>query len=92
MVAGHCATGYQPGMPAGIRCLIVDDNANFLEAATSLLQREGVTVVGVASPIANALQQTREAATYHLSQARQMTYTAARPARREAIRAEPNPR
>jgi DNA-binding NarL/FixJ family response regulator len=43
-----------------LRCLIVDDNANFLEAAASLLQREGVTVVGVASSIADALQQTRE--------------------------------
>jgi DNA-binding NarL/FixJ family response regulator len=43
-----------------IRCLIVDDNANFLEAAASLLQREGVTVAGVASSIADALQQARE--------------------------------
>jgi DNA-binding NarL/FixJ family response regulator len=43
-----------------LRCLIVDDNANFLEAAASLLQREGVTVVGVASSIADALQQARE--------------------------------
>lgn len=42
------------------RCLIVDDNANFLEAAASLLQREGVTVVGGASSIADALQQARE--------------------------------
>jgi two-component system, NarL family, nitrate/nitrite response regulator NarL len=41
-------------------CLIVDDNANFLEAAASLLQREGVTVVGLASSIADALQQARE--------------------------------
>jgi CheY-like chemotaxis protein len=42
------------------RCLIVDDNAHFLEAAASLLQREGVTVVGGASSIADALQQARE--------------------------------
>ena len=46
------------GVP--LRCLIVDDNANFLDAAASLLQREGVTVVGVASSIADALRQTRE--------------------------------
>jgi DNA-binding NarL/FixJ family response regulator len=43
-----------------LRCLIVDDNANFLEAAANLLQREGMTVVGVASSITDALRQTRE--------------------------------
>jgi DNA-binding NarL/FixJ family response regulator len=46
------------GMP--LRCLIVDDNANFLEAAANLLQREGMTVAGVASSIADALRQARE--------------------------------
>jgi DNA-binding NarL/FixJ family response regulator len=43
-----------------LRCLIVDDNANFLEAAASLLQREGMTVAGVASSVADALRQARE--------------------------------
>jgi DNA-binding NarL/FixJ family response regulator len=38
-----------------LRCLIVDDNARFLEAAAALLEREGVTVVGVASNGAEAL-------------------------------------
>jgi DNA-binding NarL/FixJ family response regulator len=42
-----------------LRCLLVDDNDAFLEAATGLLQREGVTVVGVASSIAEALRQAR---------------------------------
>ena len=42
-----------------LRCLLVDDNAAFLEAASLLLEREGVTVVGVASSIAEALQQAR---------------------------------
>jgi DNA-binding NarL/FixJ family response regulator len=42
-----------------LRCLLVDDNDAFLEAATGLLQREGVTVVGVASSIAEALRQVR---------------------------------
>jgi CheY-like chemotaxis protein len=42
-----------------IRCLIVDDSAAFLEAASILLQREGVTVVGVASNSAEALRQAR---------------------------------
>lgn len=46
------------GVP--VRCLIVDDNANFMEAAADLLQREGMTVVGVASSIADALQQAQE--------------------------------
>jgi DNA-binding NarL/FixJ family response regulator len=43
-----------------LRCLIVDDSAFFLEAAAGLLQQEGVTVVGVASFIADALRQARE--------------------------------
>jgi CheY-like chemotaxis protein len=43
-----------------LRCLIVDDNAFFLEAATSLLEREGVTVVAVASASADALRRVRE--------------------------------
>ena len=43
-----------------VRCLIVDDNQYFLEAAADLLKREGLTVVGVASAIADALRQTTE--------------------------------
>ena len=42
-----------------LRCLLVDDNEAFLEAASLLLEREGVTVVGVASTIAKALRQAR---------------------------------
>jgi DNA-binding NarL/FixJ family response regulator len=42
-----------------MRCVLVDDNVAFLEAASVLLQREGVTVVGVASSTAEALQQTQ---------------------------------
>jgi CheY-like chemotaxis protein len=41
-----------------LRCLLVDDNREFREAASLLLQREGVAVVGVASSIAEALRQT----------------------------------
>jgi CheY-like chemotaxis protein len=41
------------------RCLLVDDNEAFLEVASLLLEREGVTVVGVASSIAAALRQAR---------------------------------
>jgi two-component system, NarL family, nitrate/nitrite response regulator NarL len=43
-----------------LRCLIVDDNASFLEAASILLQRQGITVVGVASTTTAALRQTRQ--------------------------------
>jgi DNA-binding NarL/FixJ family response regulator len=43
-----------------LRCLIVDDNASFLDAATNVLERDGVTVVAVASASAEALRQVRE--------------------------------
>ena len=42
-----------------LRCLLVDDNEAFLEAASVLLEREGLTIVGVASSIAEALRQAR---------------------------------
>jgi CheY-like chemotaxis protein len=40
-----------------LRTLIVDDNASFLDAARALLEREGVSVAGVASTIAEALRE-----------------------------------
>ena len=40
-----------------LRLLIVDDNAQFLEVARDLLEREGVNVVAVASTSAEALAQ-----------------------------------
>jgi CheY-like chemotaxis protein len=40
-----------------LRCLVVDDNDAFLEAASVVLEREGVTVAGVASTVAEALRQ-----------------------------------
>jgi DNA-binding NarL/FixJ family response regulator len=40
-----------------IRCLIVDDNDSFLEAARVLLERQGLTVAGVATTGAEALRQ-----------------------------------
>jgi DNA-binding NarL/FixJ family response regulator len=43
-----------------LRCLIVDDNRRFLDAARGLLEREGITVVGVASTSAEALDQVQE--------------------------------
>jgi CheY-like chemotaxis protein len=40
-----------------LRCLIVDDSPGFLLAARRLLERQGVSVVGVASTTGEALQQ-----------------------------------
>lgn len=38
-----------------LRCVIVDDSSAFLEAAAKFVGREGITVVGVASNTAEAL-------------------------------------
>lgn len=38
-----------------LRCVIVDDNPGFLDAAAKFLGHHGITVVGVASTIAEAL-------------------------------------
>jgi DNA-binding NarL/FixJ family response regulator len=43
-----------------IRCLIVDDNEPFLEAAQLLLEREGVAVVGIATTSAETLRLEEE--------------------------------
>jgi DNA-binding NarL/FixJ family response regulator len=43
-----------------IRCLIVDDNRSFLDAARVLLEREGLAVVGVATTSADALRLDEE--------------------------------
>jgi CheY-like chemotaxis protein len=43
-----------------LRCLIVDDNPEFLVAARDLLQRQGVDVVGVASTGPEALALAQE--------------------------------
>ena len=44
-------------MTEPLRCLIVDDNPSFLEAARALLEREGLTIAGVASNGADALRE-----------------------------------
>ena len=49
--------GQSDRMP--LRCLLVDDNDAFLDTASLLLDREGVTVVGRASNIAEGLRQAR---------------------------------
>jgi DNA-binding NarL/FixJ family response regulator len=41
-------------------CLIVDDSPRFLDAARGLLERQGITVVGVAANGAEALRRAAE--------------------------------
>jgi len=43
-----------------LRCLIVDDSPRFLDAAHSLLERQGIMVGGVAATSAEALRQAAE--------------------------------
>jgi CheY-like chemotaxis protein len=43
-----------------LRCLIVDDNADFLVAARDLLNRRGISVVGLASNGSEALRRADE--------------------------------
>lgn len=43
-----------------MRCLIVDDSADFVDAARRLLERDGIVVVGVASSGADALARFNE--------------------------------
>lgn len=45
-----------------LRCLVVDDNPSFIDAARILLGREGVDVAGVASTSAEALRRAEELA------------------------------
>src|SRR5215831_10397426 len=67
--------GWRPGCPASsnarrgcvrhaetmsVRCVIVDDNPDFLRAASDLVERDGITVVGVASTGAQALRACRQ--------------------------------
>ena len=43
-----------------LRCVIIDDSPEFVEAASSLLAREGVAVVGVASTTSGALERVTD--------------------------------
>src|SRR5215475_9994302 len=43
-----------------IRCVIVDDDANFLQVARELLEGEGISVVGAASTGAQASRTCRQ--------------------------------
>ena len=43
-----------------LRCILVDDSHHFLAAARSLLECQGVTVVGTASTTEEALRQVEQ--------------------------------
>jgi CheY-like chemotaxis protein len=43
-----------------LRCLIVDDNPDFLAAARELLGRQGISVVGVATSGSDALERLND--------------------------------
>ena len=43
-----------------LRCLIVDDSHHFLKSARALLERGGVTVVGTATTVEEALRRADE--------------------------------
>jgi DNA-binding NarL/FixJ family response regulator len=43
-----------------LRCLIVDDSPRFRDAARSLLERQGIAVVGLAATSAEALRRAEE--------------------------------
>jgi DNA-binding NarL/FixJ family response regulator len=45
-----------------LRCAIVDDKPEFLEAARNLLERQGVAVVGLVSTAADAVERVQELA------------------------------
>jgi DNA-binding NarL/FixJ family response regulator len=49
-----------PSDSSPLRCLIVDDSANFLEAAGRVLEAAGISVVGVASTAADAVTRYTE--------------------------------
>jgi two-component system, NarL family, nitrate/nitrite response regulator NarL len=51
------AAGVRHPERVAIRCLLVDDNAAFLEAARNILTSDGVTVIGSASSGADAMRQ-----------------------------------
>jgi CheY-like chemotaxis protein len=52
------ANRWQTG-PVQLRCVIVDDDQEFIKVAQALLERDGMTVAGVAYNSAEAVQRTQ---------------------------------
>lgn len=57
-MAGEIASRHS--VDVDLRCLLVDDSPLFLQAASKLLEGKGIAVVGVASTVAEALEQAEE--------------------------------
>jgi CheY-like chemotaxis protein len=53
-------TGAMTSGEQELRCVIVDDNPVFIEVATRLLERGGISIIGAASTIAEAIQRVEE--------------------------------
>ena len=53
-------TGCHPTPDVSLRCLIVDDNPRFCESMRSLLEDDGIAVVGIAASGAEATRIARE--------------------------------
>jgi DNA-binding NarL/FixJ family response regulator len=49
-----------PGTDVALRCLIVDDAADFCEAARDLLEGQGISVVGCATTSVEAIRSVQE--------------------------------
>ncbi|BBX03988.1 response regulator [Mycolicibacterium moriokaense] len=62
MTAGTAArqTDAMENGAEALRCVLIDDNPDFLEIAAKLLGRQGVSIVGVATNSAEALQCIEE--------------------------------
>jgi DNA-binding NarL/FixJ family response regulator len=58
--AAGAEAGCDPALEMRRGCLIVDDNASFLEASRTLLERQGLTVTGVARSAAEGLTRAAE--------------------------------
>jgi DNA-binding NarL/FixJ family response regulator len=54
-------TGVMTSGEQELRCVIVDDNPAFIEVATRLLERgSGISIIGAASTIAEAIERVEE--------------------------------
>ena len=54
----QCGASGCDARSVALRCLIVDDYDRFLDVASASLNRDGIEVVGTATTVAEALQET----------------------------------
>jgi DNA-binding NarL/FixJ family response regulator len=53
-------TGWMASGDKELRCVIVDDDPRYIAIATRLLQRGGISIIGTASTVAEAVQRIEE--------------------------------